>query len=214
MKTILLPLLALGSMATLTAAPVSYLVTVDTSSIGTSTLGYIEFQFNQANASTSLAATANVTDFNSSGFTFDDSLDAVLGGVTGSLSAPPLAFDNTVGGTNLFDEGVTTFGTGFSFVVTLDGAALGTTSTDGSQFFVFLLARNYSSLAGATDTGVGGVTINGDTTITPNPVTGLSTVTTYTAPVGGAAPEPSAFVLFGMGGAMLGMWRRRRVVRE
>ncbi len=201
MKRILIPLLALASMTTLAAAPVSYRVSVDTSSIGTSTPGYIEFQFNQANASTSLPATANVTDFNSNGFTFDDALDAVLGGATGSLSAPPLVFDNTVGGTNLFDEGVTTFGTGFSFVVTLEGAALGTSATDGSQFFVFLLARDYSSLAGGTD-GVGGLTLNGDTTITTNAMAGLSTVTTYTAP-SSETPETSALVLFGIGAAAL-----------
>lgn len=181
--------------AHLNAAAISYHISVDTSSIPNSTAGFIEFQFNQANASTSLAATATVSGFTSTGFTFDSLSDATLGGVTGSLSSLPIVFDNTIGGSNLYDGGVSNFGSNFSFILTLDGAALDTTATDGSQFFVYLLGTDYGILAGPP-AGVAGLTINGDTTITTNAVTNLSTVEAYTAP---SVPEPSAFLLLGTG---------------
>ena len=206
MKRLLLPFLVLGSIATLAAAPVSYTVSVDSSSISHSTAGYIEIQFNQANANTSLAATASVFNFSATGFTFDHSLDGSLGGVTGSFWAPPVQFDNTVGGSNYYDAGVTAFGTGFSFVVTLDGAALGTSSTDGSEFFVYLLGTDFSNLLGPDGTIAAAVTINGDTTITTNPVSGRSTINSYTA---SETPEPSTVLLFGIGGAMVAIRRRR-----
>ena len=53
---------------------------MDSSSIAPSTPGFLEFQFNQANAATSGAALAWCLDFTSAGFTFDDSQDASLGG--------------------------------------------------------------------------------------------------------------------------------------
>ena len=199
MKRFLISLLALGSIASLGATTLSYTVTVDSSSIGTSTPGFIEFQFNQANASTSPAATASVSDFTSTGFTFDDTTNASLGGVSGSLSTLPLAFDNTVGGTNLYDQGVSRFGATFSFILTLSGAALDNTATDGSEFFVYLLgvSPDYSPLVG-TDGTAATVTINGDTTITLGAVTDLSTIT-----VAAATPEPSSVLLFGLGVGML-----------
>ena len=202
MKRILPILLGFISFAAILAAgPISYTVTVDSSSIGSSPAGFIEFQFNQANANTSLAATATVSDFTSAGFTFNNTTNSSLGGVTGSLSAPPLVFDNTVGGTNLHDQGVSTFGSSFSFTLTLDGAALGTPATDGSQFFVYLLGTDYSNLIGPAG-GVAGVTINGDTTLTTNAVEGISSVS--------ETPEPSTVAMFGLGIAMLAI--RRRVV--
>lgn len=209
MKRILPLLFGLVSFATLSnAAAISYQISVDTSSIASSA-GYIEFQFNQANASTSPAATASVSGFTSSGFTFDNMLNFSMGGVTGSLISPPLDFDNTVGGTNLYDQGVSSFGSGFSFILTLDGDALGTTATDGSQFFVFLLGNDFSPLVASGPDGVAGVTINGDTTLTPNAMNGMATVELYTP---SAVPEPSAFLLLGTGVVMLisGRWLRLR----
>ena len=210
MKRILLSLLALGSIASLTAAPISYTVTLDSSAISGSTAGYIEFQFNQANASTSQAATASVSNFTSTGFMFDDLSNYSLGAVSGSLSAPPLAFDNTGGGTNLFDQGVSHFGSGFSFTLTLDGDALSNTVNDGSEFFVYLLDSGFNNLAGPDGTVVASVVINGNTTVSLNPVNGFSTIT----PASSDAPEPSAISLFGIGGAMvlsLRFLRLRRV---
>ncbi len=203
MKRILFSLLALGSVVALSAAPVSYIVTVDTSSIAASTPGFIEFQFNRADALTSLAALAYVDNFTSTGFTFDSTSDAILGGVTGSPSSPPLVFDNTVGGANIFDRGVSSFGGGFRFVLTLDGAALSTAANDGSEFFVFVLASDYNPLLGSGSTGaVASVAINGDMTITTNPVDALSTI--------GPVPEPSTLILCGLAGIGLISRRFRR----
>ena len=218
-RFLIISLVALGSVASLCAGTVSYQVVVDSSSIAPSTPGFLEFQFNQANAATSGAALAYVSDFTSAGFTFDDSSDASLGGATGSLSAPPLVFDNTVGGTNLYDEGVSSFGSSFSFVLTLDGDALSTPETDGSQFFVYLLGTDYSTLLGTDAGGVGGVTINGDTTTTPNAVDGISVVSLYTpissnpssnpsSSPSSATPEPSTIMLLALSGAMLICLRR------
>lgn len=184
------------------AAAVTYQFTVNTSSIPGGTPGFIEFQFNQANGLTSQAATASLSGFTSTGFTFNSLSDFSLGGVTGSLSALPIVFDNTVGAANLHDAGVSQFGTGFSFLLTLDGAALSTPSTDGSQFFVYLLGAEYNNLIGP-EGGIAGLTINGDTSITTNAVNGLSTVQLYTPPAPESVPEPGAFLLLGTGVAAL-----------
>jgi len=205
MKRFLISLLALGSLAALNAQIFSYQVTVDTSSIGSSTPGYIEFQFNQANASTSQAATASLDDFISSpDFTFDNTTDFSLGGVAGSLFSLPLEFDNTVGGTNLYDQGVSVFGSTVQFTVTLEGAALSTPATDGSEFFVYVLDSGYNNLLGPADSGAADLIINGDTSITPVTVTNVSTITPVTV-----TPEPSALSMLGIGGVAMVAIRRR-----
>lgn len=203
MKRILFSLLALGAFSALSAAPVSYLVTVDSSSIAPATAGFIEFQFNQANAMTSLAAMAYVDNFTSVGFTFDNGANAAMGGVTGSLQAPPLVFDNTGGGSNLFDQAVTEFGTVFSFILTLDGPALNSVADDGSEFFVYLLASDYSVLIGPTNgAGIASVAINGDSSLTEYALGGFSTIT--------AVPEPATLWTVGLGGLVLLVRRFRR----
>ena len=102
----------------------------------------------------------------------------------------------------------------FSFVLTLDGDALSTPETDGSQFFVYLPGTDYSTLLGTDAGGVGGVTINGDTSTTPNALDGISVVGLYTPPLSSnrssnpssnpssATPEPSTFALLALGGAI------------
>jgi len=205
MRRLIISLLALGCFAALDAQIFSYQVTVDTSSIGTSTPGYLEFQFNQANASTSQAATAYLDDFLASpDFTFDNTTDFSLGGVAGSLFSLPLEFDNTVGGTNLYDQGVSVFGSTVQFTVTLEGAALSTPATDGSEFFVYVLDSGYNNLLGPVDSGAADLIINGDTSITPVTVTNVSTITPVTV-----TPEPSALSMLGIGGVAMVAIRRR-----
>jgi len=200
MKRFALTLLLLTSAAALQAATITYHVSVDSSGIGSSTPGYIDFQFNQANASTSLAASATVDNFISSGFIFVDSGNLYLGGATGSLSAPPLIFDNTVAGNNVFDQSVDAFGTAFSFDVTFAGDALNTTAPDGSGFFVSLLGTDFSPLV-LGDGLVASIVINGDTTITTNP-TDLSTIEASTV------PEPSSLLMIFAGVALVAFARR------
>ena len=191
--------LFLGLAAVLPAASITLHVSVDSSGIGT-VPGYIEFQFNQAPSGDSLPATANIANFTSSGFTFDNLSNFSLGGVSGSLSSPPLVFDNTVGAANLFDQGVAIFGNSFSFDVTLAGSALNTTANDGSAFFVLLLDTNFNPLT-ANDGQVASIVINGDTSVTNNP-TSLSTITAASS-----VPEPATFAMTLAGAMLLGLAR-------
>lgn len=201
MKRVLLLSLLFGSLAALNAASITYHVTVDSSGIPAATAGFVEFQFNQANALTSLSATASITNFSSNGFTFDNVATNFQGGVTGSLAAPPLVFDNTGGGANVFDQGVAVFGSGFVFDVTFSGAALTSPSTDGSEFFVLLLDTSYNPLVNPQLGGEAAtILLNGDTTITPNP-TSISTIAFI--------PEPSTW-LTGLAGLLLLGCRCRR----
>ena len=201
MKRVLLLALYLGSLAALNAASITYHVTVDSSGIPSGTAGFVEFQFNQANAQTSLSATASITHFTSNGFTFDNAATNFQGGVTGSPGAPPLVFDNTGGGANVFDQGVSVFGSGFVFDVTFSGTALTTTANDGSEFFVLLLDTSYNPLVNPQLGGEAAtILLNGDTTMTPNP-TSISSVAFI--------PEPSTW-LTGLAGLLLIGRRYRR----
>jgi len=195
MKFASLAILFLSSVA-VQAATITYHVSVDSSGISGSVPGYIELQFNPAVGGNSLPATATIDNFTSTSFTFDDLSNFSLGGVTGSLSSLPLSFDSSVGGANLFDQGVTVFGTTFGFDVTLSGAALDTTAPDGNAFFVYLLGTDFSPLV-LQDGLVASIVINGDTSITTNP-TDLSTIEANTV------PEPASLVLMLAGVSLVG----------
>ena len=142
----LLSLIALTLAAgTAQASVVSYAVFVDTSGISAGP-GYIELQFNQANAATSGAGTASISQFLSTGYTLGGAAPPSAG-VTGSFAAPPVVIPNDQGAANYYDEIVTTWGQSFSFLVDLDTAA-----TD-SGFFVFLLDSGFNPIAGPLDFG-------------------------------------------------------------
>ncbi len=199
-----------GSAAS--AGTVQYLVSVDSSGIGSGTPGIIEIQFNQANSTTSLSALASVTVLSVSGYTGDSTADQVSPGVTGNLANPPLLIPNDASGTNYADQGVGVFGSGFSFTVTFTGAAIGGSATDGSGFYLFLLDRSLNPLVGPLGSGeIANVIVNGDgsTTGTGSTFTGGSaTVSLYTP-----TPEPSTlFTGFGLTlfGAAFPIWRRNR----
>ena len=109
-----------------------------------------------------------------------------------------------MGGTNLYDQGVSVFGSTVQFTVTLEGAALSTPATDGSEFFVYVLDSGYNNLLGPVDSGAADLIINGDTSITPVTVTNVSTITPVTV-----TPEPSALSMLGIGGVAMVAIRRR-----
>jgi hypothetical protein len=127
------------------ASIVSYAVFVDTTGISAGA-GYIELQFNQANALTSGVGTASISQFQSTGYTLGGAAPPSAG-VTGSFAAPPVVIPNDQGAANYYDEIVTTWGQSFGFLVNLDTAA-----TD-SGFFVYLLDSGFSPIVGPLGLG-------------------------------------------------------------
>jgi hypothetical protein len=158
----------------------TYAVHVDTSGIPAGA-GYIELQFNQANALTSGVGVATVTQFVSTGYTLGGAASPSAG-VTGSFASPPLVIPNDVSAANYYDETVNMWGQSFSFLVTLD-----TTATD-SGFFVYLLDTGFVPIAGPLGSGeVANVIIDSAGVATPqgsNFEVGFAEVS--------SVPEPSA----------------------
>lgn len=128
------------------AGTVSYSFQVDTSGIASAAPagGWLDFQFNQANALDSLSALATIDNFSSTGFVFGGTQLASTG-VTGSLPGP-VAIPNDQGGANFFTQEIGAWGSGFQFSVTLSGAAVGTPAPDGSTFFVLLLFPDFNPI--------------------------------------------------------------------
>jgi hypothetical protein len=190
--------LVLACGTALLAGP-EYLISVDTSGLG-SVGGYIDLAFDKAN-SDALGATATITGFTSTGFTFSGS-NSSTGGVTGSLDAPPLVIANDGGAANFYDEGVTSFGSEFSLLVDFDGPAIGEASLDVSDFFVSLLDGDGNFIGGDPVTGaVADITIGTDGNLTAQ--------TTANASASGV-PEPATLLTGGFGALLLFAVRRRR----
>jgi hypothetical protein len=180
------------------ASLVSYAVIVNTPGISAAP-GYIELQFNQANAVTSGIGAATVTQFLSTGYTLGGS-SAPSAGVTGSFASPPLVIPNDQSAANYYDEIVTTWGQSFRFHLTVDTAA-----TD-SGFFVFLLDSGFSPIVGPLSSGeVANVIIDAGGRLTQEGSTfagGSATVA--------QVPEPAAAWLLAPGlGALLLAFRRK-----
>jgi hypothetical protein len=117
------------------AGTITFGFRVETS--GITAPGWIDFQFNQANAGTSLSATATITNFMAPGFIFADPAQ-VSAGVTGDLFTIAVVIPNDAAGANFFAQPVSTWGPQFQFDVTLTGDAVGNAAPDGSGFYVFL----------------------------------------------------------------------------
>src|SRR5271166_2994166 len=120
--------LSFASMAA--AAPISYDVTVDSSSIS-GTAGSLDFEFNPGPLVTQ-AASLQILDFASDGILAGSPM--LTGDVSGALPAT-LTFDNGTGFNDYFESFA--FGSTLSFQVSLYGPVLSTpdgTSTSGSTF--------------------------------------------------------------------------------
>lgn len=202
--------LGLGAADWVEAGPITYSVTVDTSSIN-GMPGSFDLEFNPGGAG-SLAASAEITSF----ITKDAMLSpppGTDGAVSGTLQPGPLTIDNTDQVNDLFES--LTFGTSISFDVTLSGPALDNPNPSASgSILALLLADNNGNALLTTDQTYGGavavVTVNTDgstTGITP-PAPDGSTAATVT-PQQSSVPEPSSLVLFVFAAsAGLVYWRR------
>jgi len=142
-----------GLLATSIAAQagtISYLITVTGSNISANP-GFIDMQFNQANSLTSLSATATISSFNATGYAFGSPQTSP--GVTGSIASLPIIIPNDQAPANFYTQGVNTWGSSFSFLLTLSGAAVGGSAADGSTFFLSLLDNGFNPIAGSLANG-------------------------------------------------------------
>jgi hypothetical protein len=186
-----------ASMAS--AAPVTYDVSVDTSSIS-GTAGSLDFNFNTGPLATQ-PASLQILDFMSDGALAG--CPTLTGDVAGALPAT-LTFDNGTAFNDYF-EGFT-YGSALSFQVSLYGPALSSpdgTSSSGSVFAFSMFSDPAGTIpALTTDTTNGfaftaGVNLDGTTAVANS-----STPTTVT-PVTPTVPEPGTLPLMA---AAIGLW--------
>lgn len=181
------------------AAPITYNVTVDSSSIS-GTSGSFDFNFNPGPLVTQ-SASLQILNFMSDGALAGS--PTVTGDVAGTLPGT-LTFDNGTGFNDYF-EGFT-FGSTLSFQVSLYGPALSSpdgVSTSGSAFAFSMFSDPAGTMpALTTDTTDGfaftvDVNLDGTTTLS-----NFSTQTTV-VPVTPAVPEPGTLPLMAVG---VGLW--------
>jgi hypothetical protein len=184
-------LLLVASTGAASANSVTYSFFLDTSGIGalSPTGGWLDFEFNQANALDSLSAVATLTGVTLSG---DYSLGGTLftsTGVTGTIPGP-IDIPNDQSAANYFTQEITTWGTSVQFSVTLTGPAVGTAAPDGSGFYAYLLDPGFSQIVTPpTLTGeVLNVTIDTSGAATPTPAS-------FTGGASYVTPEPSTALL-------------------
>jgi len=183
------------------AAPITYDVTVDSSSIS-GTAGSFDFNFNPGPLVTQ-SASLQILSFASNGTLAGP--PTVIGDVAGALPAT-LTFDNGTAFNDYF-EGFT-FGSTLSFQVSLFGPALSSpdgTSTSGSTFAFSMFSDAAGTMPVLTSDTVNGfaftinVNLDGTTTVTNS--SAQTTVVPATGPP--AVPEPGTLPLMVAG---IGLW--------
>jgi hypothetical protein len=196
-------LLALGALcfaSMASAAPITYDVTVDTSSIS-GTAGSLDFEFNPGPLVTQ-AASLQILNFTSNGSLAGSPV--LTGDVAGALPAT-VSFDNGTAFNDYF-EGFT-YGSTLTFQVSLFGPALSSpdgTSTSGSTFAFSMFSDAAGTMPVLTTNTTEGfafttdVNLDGTTT-----VTNFSPQTTVVPETGPAVPEPGTLPLISVS---LGLW--------
>jgi hypothetical protein len=193
------------------ASPITYNVTVNTSSI-TGTIGSMDFEFNPGPLATQ-AASLQILSFSSDGML--EGSPTLTGDVTGALPAT-LTFDNGTGFNDYF-EGFK-FGSTLAFDVSLFGPALSSpdgVSMSGSTFAFSM----FSDSAGTVPALTSDITDGFAFTVNVN-LDGTTTVANFSSqtsglPTSGSIPEPASLMLVGTAAAV-GVWlmRLRQCVRR
>lgn len=182
------------------ASPITYDVTVNTSSI-TGTAGSLDFNFNPGLLVTQ-AASLQILSFSSDGTLAGSPL--VTGDVAGALPST-LTFDNGMAFNDYFED--FKFGSALSFEVSLYGPALNSpdgVSTSGSTFAFSM----FSNPAGTTPVLTTDTTDGFAFLVNVN-LDGTTTATDFVP--ASAVPEPGSLVLIGSGMILaLRVLRKRR----
>ena len=191
-KTIATLALGLGLAVSTHASPITYAVTVNTSSIP-GTAGSIDFNFNPGPFATQ-AASLQILSFTSDG-TLAGNCPCSTGDVSGKLPAT-LTFDNGAVFNDYFDD--FKFGSTLSFSITLYGPALSSpdgVSTSGSTFAFSMFSNAAGTIpvltTDTTDGFAATISVNLDGTTTVN---NFSTQTSV-SPLNSTTPEPSTLTL-------------------
>lgn len=194
------------------AGPITYHVSVDTSSINGQS-GFLDLQFNPG-GNTAKLATATVTNFTPAGNLQPLDPNNVQGDVTGSLPGPLALTNDTF---NDYFQGFT-FGTSIAFDLTLSGPALDSPGGNFGSSFALSLYDSTGTLPLLTNAVNGSVlttnlNANGTTTAIPSPNAGGGPPVAAATPATSAVPEPSSLLLLSMGSLSLlgyGFSRKRR----
>ena len=195
LRTISLCIAFLLTTATLAVAdPITYNVTVDTSSIS-GTSGSLDFQFNPGPLTTQ-AASLQILDFSSDGSLAGS--PSLTGDVSGALPGT-LTYDNGTAYNDYFED--FTYGTTLSFEVILYGPALSSpdgVSTSGSTFAFSMFSDPPGTIPTLTTDTVDGfastidVNLDGTTTVTDPSIQTIIASSTV-------IPEPSNLLLMATG---------------